>query len=559
MAKAKLASTSATTTAVQTSAPPSITPKVSFNSAAPLVRELPLDSIRISATNPRKTFDNEALVELAASIRDRGVLQPILVRNLYEDGSFFVGYELVAGERRFRASGLAGVETIPAIVRDLSDRESMEIQVIENLQRADLGAVEEARGFKALIDQHGYTADTLAERLGKSKSHVYGSLKLCDLPERACAALASGVLSRSTAQLIGRIPSAELRERAARCIVWSDSGEGAYNFRQAKELIERDYMKQLKGAPFSTKDATLFPEAGACVTCPKMTGNAREEYPDGRADMCTDPACFAVKVERIHARKLEEARDAGHTVLDEQKSRDIFNYGSNMSWKARDVYVELNSKCEADAAGRTYKTLIGDTLKPAQVIVAAERNGKLHSLVKKADAAKLLQKAGVVEAVETIVSSSPMRAKTPEEIEAEREEAISERVQETAVALVVERISKRLEFADVLRLAINEMFDYLGYGEATSLAKRRELIERDAPWNAGGEALRELVAGGDETLLIGVLAELLLWSTDASDIADEESAAHRLLTMCELDYARIEREVRVEAEAAIETVAEEAA
>src|SRR5262249_35778240 len=154
---------------------------------------------------------------------------------------------------------------------------------------ADLSAIEEAEGYKRLLDEHGYTADTLAARLGKSKSYIYGRLKLCNLPLAAMDAIAKGDLPATVAELIGRLPSMEMREK-----FWDDwfeeYGKEDFempSFRDVKDCIERNYMRELKSAPWNKKDAKLLPDAGACDNCPKMTGNNRVDYPDGRADMCT--------------------------------------------------------------------------------------------------------------------------------------------------------------------------------------------------------------------------------------------------------------------------------
>src|SRR5262245_32877567 len=158
----------------------------------PQLQMIPISQIAPSPTNPRKYFDPAKLQELADSIQEHGLAQPILVRLNPEHTDPF--YELVAGERRWRAAKIAGLEEIEAKVRDLDDKAVLEIQFIENLQRTDLSAVEEAEGYKRLLDEHGYTADSLAGKLGKSKSYVYARLKLINLPEQALEALAKGDL-----------------------------------------------------------------------------------------------------------------------------------------------------------------------------------------------------------------------------------------------------------------------------------------------------------------------------------------------------------------------------
>ena len=169
--------------AASTKKAPAVKAKVVDNAASDDTAsfiDAPMERITASKTNPRKIFDDAALADLAASIKKHGVAQPILLRPTHVDAGITF-FEVVAGERRFRASKLAGKTTVPAIVRNLSDAEALEIQVIENLQRQDLHPLEEAEGFEVLMRENGYTADVMAEKTGKSKAYIYASLKLCAL------------------------------------------------------------------------------------------------------------------------------------------------------------------------------------------------------------------------------------------------------------------------------------------------------------------------------------------------------------------------------------------
>lgn len=156
------------------------------------VRLLPLSTIIPNPHQPRKEFDPQALEDLSASIKSQGVLQPILVRPLGQGGD---GYELVAGERRMRASKMAGLTEIPALVRVLTDMETLAIALIENLQREDLNAIEEARGFQQLLKDFGLNQEELARQVGKSRSALANSLRLLNLPEVMQADIQSGVLT----------------------------------------------------------------------------------------------------------------------------------------------------------------------------------------------------------------------------------------------------------------------------------------------------------------------------------------------------------------------------
>ena len=151
-----------------------------------------------SPFNPRQHFDESELAELAQSIREKGLLQPILVRPAEQPGR----YEIVAGERRWRAAQMAGVHEVPVIVRELEEREALEVALIENVQRTDLNALEEALGYRRLIDQFGYTQQQLAEIIGKSRSHVANTLRLLNLPDEVQAMIRDGQLSAGHARAL---------------------------------------------------------------------------------------------------------------------------------------------------------------------------------------------------------------------------------------------------------------------------------------------------------------------------------------------------------------------
>lgn len=158
---------------------------------------LNLSEIEPNRAQPRKDFDDEALSELADSIAQHGVLQPLLVRPI-ADG----GYQIVAGERRWRACRMAGVSEVPAVIRELSDAEVMELALIENLQREDLNSVEEARGYEALMEQYGLTQEAVAKTVGKSRPTVTNALRLLSLPEEILSLLEEGRLSAGHARAL---------------------------------------------------------------------------------------------------------------------------------------------------------------------------------------------------------------------------------------------------------------------------------------------------------------------------------------------------------------------
>lgn len=206
-----------------------------FEDAAPSletgdgVRTVPLREIEPDPGQPRKTFNEDSLAELAASIGEHGLLQPIAVRP-----QPMGGYRIVAGERRWRACRMAGLTEVPVVIRDVSDQEAMELALVENLQREDLDPVEEACGIRELMDRCGLTQEQAAQRLGKSRSALANSLRLLGLPPEALELLRSGALTAGHAKAILGLPTPELQVQAAKLIA-----EHSLNVRQAEALCRK--------------------------------------------------------------------------------------------------------------------------------------------------------------------------------------------------------------------------------------------------------------------------------------------------------------------------------
>jgi len=177
------------------------------------VRELPAEKIHPRKDQPRKKFDEDTMQELASSIREHGILQPVLVRPVEN------GYEIIAGERRWRAAQLAGLTHVPVVVRDIDDRQAAEISLIENIQRDDLTVVEEAKAYRMLAEQFGYTQETIAEKIGKSRAYVANTLRILNLPEEILQMLEKGELSAGHVRPLLALPTAGEQLAAAKEIV----------------------------------------------------------------------------------------------------------------------------------------------------------------------------------------------------------------------------------------------------------------------------------------------------------------------------------------------------
>lgn len=163
------------------------------------IRKAPIEFLRPNPRNPRKDFGEQELEELTASIRERGVIQPVLVRTIPRVGD---AYEIIAGERRWRAAQRAGHHEIPVLILEVGDREALEIAIIENVQRTNLNALEEANGYAQLATDHGYSHADIARIVGKSRSHIANTLRLMSLPEHTLALLAAGSISAGHARAL---------------------------------------------------------------------------------------------------------------------------------------------------------------------------------------------------------------------------------------------------------------------------------------------------------------------------------------------------------------------
>jgi len=265
-------------------------------------RNISLALLNESKTNPRRAFEETALKELAESIRTQGVLSPLLVRPLTENG-----FEIVAGARRYRAAQMAEVTTIPVRIVNLSDAQAVEMSIVENLQRKDVHPLEEAQGFRALLDldEPKYSIEQIAAKVGKSAVFVASRLKLTDLVPAAVDAFYADEIGVGHAILLAKLP-ADQQEAALKACFKEVYNNGASKparillpVRNLQFWIDSNILLVLKDAPFNKRDAELVPAAGSCADCPKRTGHNKLLFGDdlGRqGDRCTDPGCYQAKV-----------------------------------------------------------------------------------------------------------------------------------------------------------------------------------------------------------------------------------------------------------------------
>ncbi len=360
-----------------------------------------LADIQPSKTNPRKNFNAEKLKELQESIASKGLVSPLLVRPVGKTGDE-INYELVAGERRLRCCQALKIEVVPCLVRILTDEQALELQIIENLQRDDLDPIEEAEGYRQLMELGAHSAKDIAAKVHREVKYIYRRLKLLLLPELARQALLDGRLDVSRAREIACLPHEEWRIEATKIVlnpekyqeILADAGvceeygdaPKEITHRQTTELLTARYMRELKSAPFDPKDGTLVPAAGPCATCPKRAGNAPELYPNLREDMCTDLKCFGAKVQATQDRLATAAKAKGMTVLSAADGKKLFSkrYDGTYHLTHGAGYVDPGDTpgydivSDPQKAGK-WKSLVKG--KEVPIVVAFDETGAMHELM----------------------------------------------------------------------------------------------------------------------------------------------------------------------------------
>lgn len=421
-----------------------------------------LGEMRESPFNHRTDFGD--LEELAQSMRgaEGRIHQALVVR---PSGDKKQPYEIVFGHRRYRAAKLAKLGEAPAVVREMTDAQVKLAQLVENLGRKDINAMEEAEGFDTL-QKEGKSPDEIAEAIGKSKAHVYGRLKLLALQPAGKKALLAGAILPSIALLLARIPSPERQDKATKEVLtggaWDSGKQGVMSVRMAFDHIQNNYMLRLVGAPFRQDDAELYPEAGSCKACPKRTGNQKELFPDVKsADVCTDPDCYKEKVKRNAGHQLKLAEEKGQNVINGKKGvfrKEYAEAGKPQTFAVQSDadFVDPKDSVPGDKDGRSWEKVLGRKL--PELALVQDPAGKIHKLLSRAEAIESLRKTGNKEAVKTLKRIEEHRQPsnaTPEEKEAERlRYERTEAIGDLSVSIQVSAIKEKLVGPDRLRLAL---------------------------------------------------------------------------------------------------------
>lgn len=323
-----------------------------FDRSGDSARTVSIRLLAPSKTNPRRSVDDIALKQLAESIEAVGVLQPLVVREVGQEGDAHE-YEIVCGHRRYLAAKLAGLEVVPVEVRELTDVQVLEVQLVENLQRADIHPLDEAEGFARLRDEAKYTPEQIAQRVGKSVAWVYARLKLTSLAPEARKAFLANELAASVAVPLARLPHAQQAKALKKL------GVGAADAMPARDQIQwiqKEFCRSLKGAPFDTKDAVLVPEAGSCMKCPKRSGAVPGLFDDLKeSNVCTDVKCFDAKCTAAWSQVAEKHLAKGNDVLPLSEGEKLYKTGA-LTYGSK--WVEADAPAPSDKQKRTWRELV---------------------------------------------------------------------------------------------------------------------------------------------------------------------------------------------------------
>jgi ParB/RepB/Spo0J family partition protein len=324
-----------------------------------------VDKISPGKYQPRKRFAPVPLAELTESIKRHGIMQPLVVRIMPGER-----FELVAGERRWRAAKLANLEFVPIIARELTLMEVLELQAIENTQREDLHPLEEADSYELLVNPpegaEGLSVEAVADRVSKSISHVRKRLSLVRLIPDARDAFFADHLTLQTAYELARLPVHVQARVFPKVMATRTEATQQVRHQDAAKLLAETLGLRLNAAPFPIKDATLIPAAGGCNHCPKRTGANPDlfaDVPDN--DTCTDPDCHASKAAAHNERQKVKARAEGMQVIEGEEARALLKFGQSSDALGAD-YVYMDQPLE-DLTGSksSLAKLLGTNLKPS--------------------------------------------------------------------------------------------------------------------------------------------------------------------------------------------------
>ncbi|XHR27532.1 MAG: ParB/RepB/Spo0J family partition protein [Chthoniobacteraceae bacterium] len=548
-----------------------------------------------SPLNPRKTFSPEYLGELAASIRANGILNAILVRPWKGEGKLAgIAYEIVAGECRWRASELAGLDQVPVVVRDISDVKMLELMLTENMKRQDLTPLEEMAAFARMLEQRDeagapiYNQTRLAEKIGVAENYVRQRLMLSRLTAVGRKALTEGKLSFSTARVICQCPASVVAKVEDEVLhpkkydQWCDSDE-PLTAEEATEVIQERYIRDLSKPPFELSSPSLIPvhtnaagerlDGGPCTDCPWNSANqadgqeqartGKRGRPSGSSKYCLNVPCFSRKVEINVASRLEKAKANGAKILSDKEAEKVVYESGQLRYGT--PYVKLSEKPGFEDLANgvkekkvpTWKKLVSGESAPP-LVIAVDGHGHIHELVER----KLALEAARLNGNEKLLSLGSGRGRSLQEEDvkaqkkAEREkqrerERYSNAVMAALVGAVEEEGAGGAAFWEAMRAIARRHAGSVG---CIYFCKRRGIDRGKDVYDVVFEALKKK----ENSALAGMIVELLFaqdWAWAQSPNAGGNEVpdnALPLLKHYEIDLAAIKKQVKEEAKAEAE-------
>ncbi len=485
-------------------------------------RNLPLALLTESATNPRRIFEDDALKELAESIRVQGVLSPLLVRPLNERS-----FEIVAGARRYRAAQMAEAATVPVRIVNLTDAETLVAQLIENLQRRDVHPMEEAQGFRALLnlEEPKYSIEQIAARTGKSPVYCCARLKLTELAPVAVEAFYREEIGVGHALLLAKLQPAQQEQALAACFKedWSGGDRKAKRIllpvRNLQFWIESNILLILKLAPFDKRDAQLLPAAGSCVDCPKQTGHNKllfAEWAAQQGQRCTDPTCYQAKID-AHVAKAIAAKPKLVQISTA--------YGQQQEGSAtlpRNKYVEVRPEkpsTKEEANRPEFKTCRFTT---EAIVSEGSEKGELRKVCAQADCPVHHPKKQ---------PSGDDDAKWKAEREKQRrDEALAQATGIRTLAAIVAAVPARLMKRD-LQFVVERLAALLDESRLEIVARQRS-IKKEKDGDSIGKLFAAYLRHADEATLGGLLIELAILHSatrqSAAQVLRDAAAAYKV-------------------------------
>ncbi|HYW57709.1 MAG TPA: ParB/RepB/Spo0J family partition protein [Polaromonas sp.] len=368
----------------------------------------------VPSLSNRKNFNQLKLTALAETIKAFGIQSPLIVRKLPGErladtrlntpkGQPLPIYEIVAGERRWLAAGIAGLEKVPFILRDLTDAEALDIQLIENLAREDLTPLEEGEAFAHRIEHGGLTAEQVGAKVGRSREYVYSKTKLLDLCTEAKDALRDDKIDASHALRIARIPDPKLQLKALEYATTPRYGTDSNvpSVTEFQRWLRQNVMLMLNAASFKITDASLVKDAGSCKDCMKRTGANPDIFSDvDGADICTDPPCFNTKTDAHRANLVARAEKEGMRVIDGAEAKKICNMHNST---LRGYSPMSQQRLDATDSGAQLGKLLGKDA-PAPVLIENPYTRELIKAVPTDEAEAVLLAKGLIKVTKAAAS-----------------------------------------------------------------------------------------------------------------------------------------------------------